>query len=78
VVLTNLDHPLATADRDPISIDDQGFVRLSHEIAFTTYALGLAREVLGEAPELSGENILFEDLDTPSSRDAVLCRKARS
>jgi hypothetical protein len=54
VVLINLDHPMVAAARDALGIEDQGFVRLSYEIAFTTYALGLAREVLAKDPELSG------------------------
>jgi len=80
VVLINLDHPMVAAARDALGIEDQGFVRLSYEIAFTTYALGLAREVLAKDPELSGDDILFEVRDTlrrVTRRAAVLYRKAK-
>jgi hypothetical protein len=80
VVLINLDHPMVAAARDALGIEDQGFVRLSYEIAFTTYALGLARELLAKDPELSGDDILFEVRDTlrrVTRRAAVLYRKAK-
>jgi hypothetical protein len=59
-VLINLDHPMVAAARDALGIEDEGFVRLSYEIAFTTYALGLARELLAKDPELDGQDVLFE------------------
>jgi len=62
-VLINLDHPMVAAARDALGIEDPGFVRLSYEIAFTTYALGLARELLARDPELDGEDVLFEVRD---------------
>jgi len=77
VVLINLDHPMVAVARDNLGIDDPGFVRLSYEIAFTTYALGLARELLNNDPELTGDDVLFEVRDTlrrVTSRAAVLYR----
>ncbi len=77
VVLINLDHPMVAAARDALGIEDTGFVRLSYEIAFTTYALGLARELLAKDPELTGDDVLFEVRDTlrrVTRRAAVLYR----
>ncbi len=62
-VLINLDHPMVAAARDALGIQDPSFVRLSYEIAFTTYALGLARELLAKDPELTGDDVLFEVRD---------------
>lgn len=64
VVLINLDHPMVAAARNALGIDDPGFLRLSYEIAFTTYALGLARELLARDPDLTGDDVLFEVRDT--------------
>lgn len=77
VVLINLDHPMVAAARDALGIEDPGFVRLSYEIAFTTYALGLVRELLTNDPELTGDDVLFEVRDTlrrVTRRAAVLYR----
>lgn len=77
VVLINLDHPMVAAARDSLGIEDPGFVRLSYEIAFTTYALGLVRELLNTDPELTGDDVLFEVRDTlrrVTRRAAVLYR----
>lgn len=79
VVLINLDHPMVSAARDTLGIEDAGFLRLSYEIAFTTYALGLVRELLNKDPELTGDDVLFEVRDTlrrVTSRAAVLYRRA--
>lgn len=79
VVLINLDHPMVDAARDSLGIDDPGFLRLSYEIAFTTYALGLARELLTKDPELTGDDVLFEVRDTlrrVTARAAALYRRA--
>ncbi|HXF71939.1 MAG TPA: ATP-binding protein [Actinomycetota bacterium] len=78
VVLINLDHPMVAAARDALGIDDPGFLRLGYEIAFTTYALGLARELLAKDPELTGDDVLFEVRDTlrrVTRRAAALYRK---
>jgi hypothetical protein len=78
-VLINLDHPMVAAARDALGIEDQGFVRLSYEIAFTTYALGLARELLAEDPDLDGQDVLYEIRDAlrrVTRRAAALYRKA--
>jgi hypothetical protein len=77
-VLINLDHPMVAAARDALGIEDQGFVRLSYEIAFTTYALGLARELLAKDPELDGQDVLFEVRDAlrrVTRRAAALYRR---
>ncbi len=79
VVLINLDHPMVAAARDALGIDDPGFLRLSYEVAFTTYALGLARELLAKDPELTGDDVLFEVRDTlrrVTRRAAALYRRA--
>lgn len=79
VVLINLDHPMVDAARNSLGIDDPGFLRLSYEIAFTTYALGLARELLIKDPELTGDDVLYEVRDTlrrVTARAAVLYRRA--
>ena len=52
-------------------------MRLSYEIALTTHALGLLRELLSNDPELSGDDVLFEVRDTlrrVTRRAAVLYR----
>lgn len=79
VVLINLDHPMVAAARDSLGIENPGFLRLGYEIAFTTYALGLARELLNKDPDLTGDDVLFEVRDTlrrVTSRAAVLYRRA--
>jgi len=63
VVLINLDHPMVGAARDAFGIDDPSFLRLSYEVAFTTYALGLARELLNADPDLAADDVLFEVRD---------------
>lgn len=59
-ILINLDHPMVEAAKSVGGIEDVAFRRLSYEIAFTEYAMALARELLEHDPDLSGEDVLFE------------------
>lgn len=60
---------------DAPGIDRPGVSPLGYEIAFTTYAFGLARELLSKDPELTEDDVLFEVRGTVR-RAAALYRRA--
>jgi hypothetical protein len=63
VILINLDHPMVAAAKAATGINDVSFRRLAYEIAFTQYALALAREVYEKDPAITADDALYEVRD---------------
>lgn len=63
VILINLDHPMVDAAKGAGGIEDPSFRRLAYEIAFTQYALAIAREVYERDPAITADDALFEVRD---------------
>lgn len=59
-ILINLDHPLVTAALGDGSVEDTTFRRLSYEIAFSEYAMGLGYEVSQQDPGMAPDDLLYE------------------
>ena len=59
-ILINLDHPLVTAALGDGHIEDVTFRRLSYEIAFSEYAMGLGYEVSKQDPNIPADDLLYE------------------
>jgi hypothetical protein len=75
VILINLDHPMVSAAKGVGGVEDVAFRRLSYEIAFTQYALALAKEVYERDPDITADDALFEVRDAlrrVTSRGAAL------
>lgn len=72
-ILINLDHPLVVAAIGEGRIEDQTFRRLSYEIAFTEYAMGIGYESSRQDPNIIADDLLFDVRDTINriSRSAV-------
>jgi hypothetical protein len=72
IIYINLDHPQVDAAKGDGETDEPTFKRLSYEIAFTEYAIGLAQEY--------ADNYQFSDFDEPlfEIRDRIdkLARRA--
>jgi hypothetical protein len=62
-ILINLDHPAVVAAKGIGGVDDPAFRRLAYEIAFTQYALAVAREVYETDPAITADDVLFEVRD---------------
>ena len=56
----NLDHPLITAALGHGSVEDTTFRRLSYEIAFSEYAMGLGYEISRQDPNIAADDLLYE------------------
>ncbi|MGO9420225.1 ATP-binding protein [Roseiarcus sp.] len=59
-ILINLDHPLVAAALGDGSVEDTAFRRLSYEIAFSEYAMGLGYEVSQQDPNIPADDLLYE------------------
>ncbi len=59
-ILINLDHPLVRAALGDGSVEDTAFRRLSYEIAFSEYAMGLGYELSQEEPLMPPDDLLYE------------------
>jgi hypothetical protein len=59
-ILINLDHPLVVAALGDGNVEDTTFRRLSYEIAFTEYAMGLGYEVSKKDPNMAADDLLYE------------------
>jgi hypothetical protein len=59
-ILINLDHPLVVAALGDGNVEDVTFRRLSYEIAFSEYALGLGYEVSQQDPNMAPDDLLYE------------------
>jgi hypothetical protein len=59
-ILINLDHPLVVAALGDGKVEDTTFRRLSYEIAFSEYAMGLGYEVSQQDPNIAADDLLYE------------------
>jgi hypothetical protein len=59
-ILINLDHPLVTAALGDGHVEDTTFRRLSYEIAFSEYAMGLGYELSKQDPNMAPDDLLYE------------------
>ena len=59
-ILINLDHQLVAAALGEGSVEDTTFRRLSYEIAFSEYAMGLGYEVSQQDPNMAPDDLLYE------------------
>ncbi len=59
-ILINLDHPLVAAALGDGKVEDTTFRRLSYEIAFSEYAMGLGYEVSQQDPNIAADDLLYE------------------
>lgn len=62
-ILINLDHPAVSAALGTSGVEDVAFQRLAYEIAFTQYALAVAREIYQTDPAITPDDVLFEVRD---------------
>jgi hypothetical protein len=59
-ILINLDHPLVKAALGDGHVEDTTLRRLSYEIAFTEYAMGLGYELSQQDPNMPPDDLLYE------------------
>ena len=59
-ILINLDHPLVAAALGDGRVEDTTFRRLSYEIAFSEYAMGLGYEISQQDPNIAADDLLYE------------------
>ena len=63
-ILINLDHPVVSAALGKGAVEDAGFRRLSYEIAFAEYSMGLGYNLIENDPDIPADDLLFEVRDT--------------
>src|SRR5262249_52990651 len=76
-ILINLDHPLVSAALGDGKVEDTTFRRLSYEIAFSEYAMGLGYELSQQDPNIAADDLLYEvrsTLNRISSAAVILYR----
>jgi Histidine kinase-, DNA gyrase B-, and HSP90-like ATPase len=59
-ILINLEHPLVVAALGDGRVEDTTFRRLSYEIAFSEYAMGLGYELSKQDPTMPPDDLLYE------------------
>lgn len=59
-ILINLDHALVSAALSDGNVEDTTFRRLSYEIAFSEYAMGLGYEISKQDPNIPADDLLYE------------------
>jgi hypothetical protein len=59
-ILINLDHPLVKVALGDGRVEDPTFRRLSYEIAFSEYAMGLGYELSKQDPNMPPDDLLYE------------------
>ena len=59
-ILINLDHSVVAAALGDGRVEDPAFRRLSYEVAFSEYAMGLGYEVLKQDPSIPADDLLYE------------------
>ena len=59
-ILLNTEHPVLAAAQAGGEIEDPAFKRLSYEIAFSEYALGLGYELANDDPGFPADDLLYE------------------
>lgn len=73
--MINLDHPVVKSANNALGISDIGFIRLSHEIVFTEYALALANMAAVDDPDIPADDVIYdarETLNRISAKSAIL------
>jgi hypothetical protein len=72
-ILINVEHPLVAAALGDGHVEDTTFRRLSYEIAFSEYAMGLGYELSKQDPNMPPDDLLYEVRSTLNriSRAAV-------
>lgn len=60
MILINLDHRVVAAALKGGSAEDPTFRRLSYEIAFSEYAMGLGYEISQQDPDIPADDLLYE------------------
>lgn len=63
-ILINLEHPAVSAAMDIGGVEDIAFKRLSYEIAFTEYALGLAYVLVQQDEDYPASDALYDIRET--------------
>jgi len=59
-IIINLEHPLVMAALGDGHVEDTTFRRLSYEIAFSEYAMGLGYELSQQDPNMPPDDLLYE------------------
>ena len=59
-ILINLDHAVVSAALGDGKVEDRAFRRLSYEIAFSEYAMGLGYEIFRQDPNIPADDLLYE------------------
>ena len=59
-ILLNADHQVLAAAKAGGDIEDPAFKRLSYEIAFSEYAIGLGYELANDDPGYPADDLLYE------------------
>ncbi|MDA0329254.1 MAG: hypothetical protein O2958_09635 [Gemmatimonadetes bacterium] len=59
-ILINLDHPVVSAALGNGGVEDPAFRRLSYEVAFAEYAMGIGYRMLLEDPEMPADDLMYE------------------
>lgn len=75
VFTVNLDHPVLKSALKHLEIQDISFVRLSHEIVFTEYALALANMAAVDDPDMPADDAIYdarETINRISAKSALL------
>lgn len=75
VFTVNLDHPVLKSALKNLGTEDIGFIRLSHEIVFTEYALALANMAAVEDPDIPADDAIYdarETINRISAKSALL------
>jgi hypothetical protein len=76
--MINLDHPVVKSANNSLGVSDIGFIRLSHEIVFSEYALALANMAAVDDPDIPADDVIYdarETLNRISSKSAILYQK---
>ncbi len=76
--MVNLDHPVVKSANNSLGVSDIGFIRLSHEIVFSEYALALANMAAVDDPDIPADDVIYdarETLNRISAKSAILYQK---
>lgn len=59
-IIINLDHDVVKNALEQCGVQDVAFQRLSYEIAFSEYAMGLGVEMIKQDPDMPADDLLYE------------------
>lgn len=59
-IIINLDHAVVMTALDSSGVEDPKFRRLSYEIAFSEYSIGLGYELIKQDPAMPPDDVLYE------------------